>query len=239
MYDKSLEHGLFQHKYVAKIGKWPNAKYFYSQEEYQNYLNKQSAANYVKQRYANSGSSVQNARHAKIGTAYTKQQQPLSSDKLARKTQQPSENYGKVSVNEYLTGGNNAKELKSAKKNLKAVQKELKKQRKQAEKLQKQISKLDAKEYPSISQMEKKKKLTAQYEALNKSMRENVTKSASYSHDVTKALYRYESSTLVGQISKKAKSGTKKAKSLIQKYSDELVSAINTPVISVDKNKKG
>jgi chromosome segregation ATPase len=40
MNDEYLSHE-FNPKYVAKVGKWPHVRYFYSQKEYQNYLKEQ------------------------------------------------------------------------------------------------------------------------------------------------------------------------------------------------------
>ena len=202
------------HKYIAKVGKWPNARYFYTWQEYQRYKHKGNhPVSADQERYEEQKRTTQKAQDFKQRTKVS----------------------DKVSAKDYLLGGSYRKDLKNAKKKLNSINKQLERDQKKSERLLKKIRSIESKKNYMDTDKAKLSSLRKQRNEVNARIASNMQAGLDQKREVTIALVRYEKATLVGQISKKAKDKSSKASELFEKYKKKAISKINSPVIKIKK----
>ena len=255
-----IKHSLFVPMYYRRI-KQTNGKYryFYSEREYNNYLNKDKRPKnrmevseqaerdkLAKQRYLDAIKAAEKEKKDKIlqnrkkaigdsrSIAYEQKQQKQNDQqhvKLNKEKEMPES----VSIKDYLFGGQYAKNLKSTKKQLKVTAKEIENDKKKSEKLLTRIKALESKE--SLSEREKKRlsEFTSQNEELLKRINENTIKQIKQRSDFAIALYQYQGATLVGNIQKSINSVGSKVDNIIKKYKNKTLKMINSPSINIKR----
>ena len=249
MNNSELKHSLFEPQYVAKVGRGRYTRYFYSQREYQRYLQQQRenaiAKTNEKAAEQRKAEKERKSRAAERKAEERKKQQERE-NAIAKTNAKAAEQRkaieeakkvpDKVSLKDYLFGGEYLKHVRGFKKLIKKNNKILEDKRKQSEKLLKKLESLEKRKGKSTYDRDLILKYKKEYKELRKEISDVMHIKASASENYSIALCRYESATLLGSIRKTGIKVSDKASRIINKFVREPLSKItNAPIINTKK----
>lgn len=220
-------------RYVKKIGEGENARYFYSWDEWRRYQRVKKAEKKLEQRPSIADMYVKQKRHEE---AVKRNKATMES---AKKRDAEWLKPEKVSIPEYLTGGENAKSLRQDKKTLRGLQRDMKKtQRKlnrEKKKVDKYVGELQKNGRLNSKQKQKLREAQTALQKEKEHLQRSQSKASTYQKTIARRTIRYENATLLGQIRKAKREATSKVKNTIKRYASTTMTkvraAVNYPVI--------
>jgi len=239
-----LEHGLFRPKYVAKVGKWPNARYFYSQKEYQAYMHpehkvwneqtetrrtqalREVAEREAQRQYKNMVSSRRKQESDHMNYVATKRRERELG--ISKTKEEPTV---ETSLFEYITGASSGSKVKEAKRIYKKASRTYEKSMKRIQFLEAKLAKFQNTSSPRYKRFSKELEETKQIAA------EAKNQSIVYEKVLNRRLNTYMDTTLPGLASQKIESGNKKLVSMLNTIGSQLISKLN-PTITIKLKRK-
>lgn len=243
-----LEHGLFQPRYYKKIGRGKDARYFYSKEEYEAYVNRAYQSSTREAQLAEADRQKRQERDREVMRQYNQasrnaqiaeanRQKRLEADRATMQQYNEASrgaqlyNNDKVGVIDYVTGGTAGKIYRQTKQKYKQAMKAAKKAEKAAAKAKAKMEKYERKYGPYSRGY---KKYQAIYEEQSKLAEKYSSNVRIYAKNVETAQAEYYRKTLVGNL----KSGGKNLRNMLKRFGNKAVRTINTPIIKTGQKKK-